>query len=46
MGCGNEAYMELNPEFNGRRAAAAAAAVVDGGGELPTWSEPLCERTI
>jgi len=37
MGCGKEAYIELNPELSGRR----AAAVEDGGGETPTWSEPL-----
>ena len=37
IGCGNDAYMELKPEFNGRR----ADAVDEGGGELATWSDPL-----
>lgn len=35
MGCGREAYMELNPEFKGRRPAVA----VVGGGEIAVWSD-------
>lgn len=38
IGCGKEAYIELNPEFNGRRPEVA----VVGGGEIAVWSdEPL-----
>jgi len=36
MGCGKEAYIELNPEFNGRRPAVVA---VVGGGEIAVWSD-------
>lgn len=35
IGCGKEAYMELNPEFNG---SLPEVAVV-GGGETAEWSD-------
>jgi hypothetical protein len=36
MGCGKEAYMELNPVLRGRRPAEVA---VVGGGEIAVWSD-------
>lgn len=35
IGCGREAYMELNPVFNGSRPELA----VVGGGEMAVWSD-------